>query len=117
MKKSTRESGAISGLARKKTVGFKGSLGCLLISVPFFLAGAAVTYFVGARPLIKIVRASSWAPTPCVVTSSTVASSSDGDTFRPEIHYSYVVDDKRYEGTKYCFSVGYSSGYSKKRRW
>jgi len=115
MKKSTRESGAISGLARKKTVGIKGGLGCLLISVPFFLAEAAVTYFVGARPLIKIIRASSWNPTPCVVTASTVASSSDGDTFRPEIHYSYVVDDKRYEGTRYSFAVGYSSGRSSKQ--
>lgn len=113
MKKSRRETDAISGVNTKKTGRF-GNVGCLLFSLPFFLAGAALIYFLGLSPALKIMRASSWDATPCVVTSSKVASGSDGDTFAVEIHYTYTIDSKQYQGARYSFFTGYSSGYSSK---
>ncbi len=113
MKRSRRESDAISGASSHKTSRF-GNLGCALFALPFFLAGAAIIYFLGLSPALRILRASSWNATPCVITASRVASSSDGDTFSVEIHYSYTVDDKQYQGTRYSFFGGSSSGYASK---
>jgi hypothetical protein len=113
MKRSRRERDAISGAGAKKTGRF-GNLGFLLFSLPFLLAGVALVYFLGLSPALKIIRASTWDATPCVVTSSRVASSSDGDTFAVEIRYSYQVGGKPYQGSRYGFFGGYSSGYSSK---
>ena len=113
MKKSRREMDAISGAGAGRTGRFS-NLGCLLFSLPFFLAGAALIYFLGLGPALKSIRAATWDATPCVVTSSRVASSSDGDTFAVEIHYTYAIDGKQYQGTRYGFFGGYSSGYASK---
>jgi hypothetical protein len=113
MKKSRRETDAISEEGTRKTGRF-GNIGFLLFSSPFLLAGAALIYFLGLGPALKIIRASTWDATPCVVISSRVASSSDGDTFAVEIHYTYTVDGKQYQGTRYGFFGGYSSGYDSK---
>ena len=113
MKRSTRETEAISGSDAKKT-GCRGNVVLVLFSVPFFLAGAAVIYFLGLSPMLSVLRASSWDPIPCVITSSKVASSSDGDTFAVEIKYSYTFDTKQYQGNRYGFFTGYSSGHTSK---
>lgn len=113
MKRSRRETEAISGANAKKT-GCRGNLGCALFSLPFFLGGAIAIYFLGLYPALKVFRASSWEPIPCVVTSSKVASSSDGDTFAVEIRYSYTIEGKQYQGTRYGFFGGYSSGHRSK---
>ncbi len=114
MKKSRRETDAISGANTEKPGRLHGNLGVVLFSLPFFLAGAAIIYFLGFSPALKILRASSWDATPCVVTSSRVASGSDGDTFAVEIHYSYTFGGKQHQGTRYSFFVGSSSGYASK---
>jgi hypothetical protein len=113
MKQSRRELDAISGTDAKKSSRF-GNLGCALFSLPFFLAGVAVIYFLGVSPLLKVVRASNWQATPCVITSSKVASSSDGDTYAVEVRYAYTVNGQQYQGTRYSFFSGYTSGYSGK---
>jgi len=113
MKKSIRELDAISGTDRKKSSRF-GNLGCALFSLPFFLGGVAVIYFLGVSPLLKVVRAANWHATPCVITSSKVASSSDGDTYAVEIRYAYTVNGQQHQGTRYSFFSGYTSGYSGK---
>jgi len=112
MKKSSSETDAISGVKAKRPR--FGNLGCALFSLPFFLAGAAMIYFLGVSPAMRILRASSWDATSCVVTSSRVTSSSDGDTFAVEIHYSYSVGGKQFQGTRYSFFGGSSSGYASK---
>ncbi len=99
MKKSRRESEPISGTEGKK----KGcsNLGCALFSLPFFLGGAAVIYFLFAGPAIKIFRAQSWNPTPCTIISSKVAG--DGDTYSVEVVYSYTVAGDQYQSDRYDF--------------
>lgn len=99
MKKSRRESEPISGKGGEK----KGcsNLGCALFSLPFFLAGAAVIYFLFAGPALKIFKAQSWDPTPCTVLSSRVAG--DGETYSVELVYSYTVDDRQYQSDRYDF--------------
>lgn len=114
MKQSRSEADAISGASSRKTSRF-GNLGCALFSLPFLFAGAALIYFLGVTPLVRVLRASSWNATPCVVTSSRVASSSDGDTFSVEIHYSYSVEGRQYDGKRYGFFGGSSSGYASKK--
>jgi len=111
MKKSRSESDAISGTNEKKTSRF-GNLGCALFSLPFLLGGAAAIYFLGLNPLLRVVRASSWDATPCVITSSRVVS--NDDTYSVEIRYSYSVNGKLYPGTRYSFFSGSTSGYSGK---
>ena len=111
MKKSTPESDAISETNQKKAGRF-GSLGCALFSLPFLVGGAAAIYFLGVNPLLRVIRASSWDATPCVITSSRVAS--HDDTYSVEIRYSYSVNGKSYQGTRYSFFSGSTSGYSGK---
>lgn len=112
-KKSKRSTEAISGTESKK-LGGCGYLGCMLFSLPFFLGGAAVIYFLSIGPALKINEAKNWWPTPCIVTSSQVASSSDGDTYAVAITYSYTVDGIKYESDQYDFFGGYTSGHEGK---
>src|SRR5262245_61909176 len=97
MKKSTPESDAISDTYQKKGGRF-GNLGCALFSLPFLLGGAVAIYFLGVNPLLRVMRASSWDATPCVVTSSRVVS--HDDTYSVEIRYSYSVNGKSYQCTR-----------------
>lgn len=110
MKKSRREPEPISGKEGKK----KGcsNLGCALFSLPFFLAGAAVIYFLFVGPALKILGAQSWNPTPCTIISSKVGGS--GDTHSVEILYSYTVDDQQYQSDRYDFVNASTSGYAGK---
>ena len=110
MKKSRRESEPMSGKEGKK----KGcsNLGCALFSLPFFLAGAAVIYFLFLGPALKILSAQSWNPTPCTVISSKVGGS--GDTHSIEIVYSYTVEGSQYQSDRYDFINASTSGYAGK---
>lgn len=113
MKKSKRMSEAISGTESKK-IGGCGYMGCALFSLPFLLAGLAVLYFLTVGPALKIREARNWNPTPCVIISSEVDSSSDGDTFAVAIHYSYTIDGRQYQSDRYDFFSGSTSGYEGK---
>ena len=110
MKKSRREPEPISGKKGEK----KGcsNLGCALFSLPFFLAGAAVIYFLFIGPALKILTAQSWNPTPCTVISSKVGGS--GDTHSIEIVYSYTIDGRQYQSDRYDFVNASTSGYAGK---
>jgi hypothetical protein len=113
MKKSRREKSAISSASARARNRF-GNVGCALFSIPVFLAGAATIYFMGLGPVIKVLRASSWETVPCEITSSKVARSNDGDTFAIEVRYKYSFDGGQYEGTRYGFMGGCTTGYSSK---
>ena len=94
--------------------------GCLLVGffAIFALAGGAMSYFMTLRPVANILAARGWNETECVITSSEVAvsSGSDGSTYRVDIHYTYEGDWGTYEGNRYDFSIGSTSGYSGKAR-
>lgn len=82
----------------------------------FFVAGAAMTWFMTVRPVLGILEARSWPEVPCTVTSSHVQSHSDSDgtTYSVEVTYTYEIDGREYNGDRYDFSVGSSSGYQHK---
>lgn len=92
------------------------SPGCL---IPFFgvflVAGLAASYFILWKPWSTWLSARSWQATPCTVVSSQVASSSDGDTYRVDITYTYVVEGAgSIQGSNYDFMKVSSSGYDGK---
>ena len=92
------------------------SPGCL---IPFFgiflVAGLAASYFILWKPWSQWVGSRFWQATPCTVVSSQVASSSDGDTYRVDITYTYVVEGAgEIRGSNYDFMKVSSSGYDGK---
>jgi len=103
----------------RKSKGKGVAPGCLVIFfLVFAIAGGAMFYFLTLKPILLLVDAQSWTAVGCVIDSSEVAvsSSSDGDTYRVDIRYNYVVDGLTYYGDRYDFSVGSSSGYDRKAR-
>ncbi|MEE8526721.1 MAG: DUF3592 domain-containing protein [Thermoanaerobaculia bacterium] len=94
--------------------------GC--VAVGFFgifaLAGGAAFYFLSWLPLSNVIAARGWTARNCEVVSSQVAENrdSDGSTYRVDIRYRYQVEWETYEGDRYNFSVGSSSGYDSKRK-
>lgn len=78
--------------------------------------GGVGFWFLGIQPMLQIIDAQGWQEVDCVILSSRVASSdsSDSDTYRIAITYEYEVGDARYEGDRYNFSIGSSSGYDRK---
>ncbi|MEZ6050648.1 MAG: DUF3592 domain-containing protein [Planctomycetaceae bacterium] len=81
----------------------------------FGVAGAVAFYFLTIQPLWDVFRASSWVETPCTVLSSAVEThpGDESDTYSIEIEYEYVFQGQRYQGDRYHFMVGNSSG----RKW
>ena len=95
----------------------KTGAGCLrFFFLIFFVAGAWVLWAMTLGPLLKIVAARSWTPTPCRIVSSRVAahSDSDGSTYRVDILYAYTFDGVERRSSRYDFSTGSSSGYATK---
>ncbi len=94
--------------------------GCLMVGffAIFAMAGAATFYFLTWKPLSSILAARGWTETECVITSSQVEenSGSDGSTYRVDIRYTYQDDWGSYEGDRYDFSTGSSSGYAGKAK-
>ena len=91
--------------------------GCMFLFFGiFFVAGAAMAWFMMVRPVLGIFEARSWPEVPCTVTSSQVQSHSDSDgtTYSVEVTYSFEIDGREYTGDRYDFTVGASSGYDHK---
>jgi uncharacterized protein DUF3592 len=91
--------------------------GCAVLFFAIFLiAGAAAFYFMFVRPMVRLFAARTWQETTCTVLSSQVAESSDSDgtTYRPEIVYTYSVDDHSLQADRYDFLGVWSSGRSGK---
>ncbi len=90
--------------------------GCLALFFSIFLvAGLVMLWFLVLRPAGRIVAARGWEKRDCRVLSSDVVASSDGDTFRPRVRYSYVYDGKLYESDRYDFFEASSSGRAGKQ--
>ncbi|MCG8455767.1 MAG: DUF3592 domain-containing protein [Holophagales bacterium] len=82
----------------------------------FALVGLALLYFMALRPLYQMAMARGWQETTCLIASSRVAASSDGDTFRVEVSYTFELDGLTYEGDRYDFQTGNTSGREAKDR-
>ena len=85
----------------------------------FALGGLGALFATFILPVWGIVEARGWLLETCVVTSSEVAESSGSDggsTYRVAIEYTYQVAGQSYDGDRYNFSVGSSSGYDGKKR-
>lgn len=89
--------------------------GVLFFSV-FLLAGLAFSMFF-VVPAVHVIQARSWEPVPCEILSSDVESHAgdDGTTYSVEVRYRYEVDGVSYEGDRYRFLGGSSSGYDSKK--
>lgn len=105
-------------MTKKSKIRQSGPGGCLIAGFfgLFALAGGIAFYFLTWLPIANILDAKSWAPAQCVIVSSRVAEnhSSDGSTYAVEITYTYEVDWQTYQGDRYDFSTGSSSGYAAK---
>ncbi|HEV7867780.1 MAG TPA: DUF3592 domain-containing protein [Chthoniobacteraceae bacterium] len=82
----------------------------------FLLFGLGFGYAMFLRPVAKIIASRDWPAVPCTIVSSQVKAGSDGDTFRPEIRFAYVFDNRPYEGGRYSFATGSSSGRKGKQQ-
>lgn len=78
----------------------------LLFVAVFGVAGLLVAYVMVVQPLSGWLAARSWTETTCEITSSAVHRTydSDGDTFAPEVTYTYLVDGRAGTGTTVDFS-------------
>lgn len=87
--------------------------GCLWIfGGIFILIGGGFFVFGSLLPLIHLARAQTWVETPCVIDFSEVETfdGDDGDTYAPNIHYSYAFGDGDYSSERCTFAGGSSSG-------
>lgn len=111
----------VSSVSKVRKAQGRGKLGGCMI-VGFFLvfaaAGTAMAYWLSWKPWSGLVAARSWTSVPCTILTSEVetSSSSDGDTYRIAITYEYEYAGVGYEGDRYNFSFGSSSGYEGKAK-
>lgn len=93
------------------------TLGCFLGPALFLVVGLAFSAFF-VVPLARVVQALGWEAVPCEILSSSVAGHhGDGEaTYSVEVRYRYEVDGRSYQGRRYAFLGGSSSGYEGKRR-
>ena len=91
--------------------GGKGQ-GCLILfGMPFFAAGSAMLWFMVINPIIQVSRSGNWVKTPCHIIKSELKtnSDSDGNTYRPVIHYNYEYNGRNYTSEKVDFAGDVSS--------
>ena len=98
--------------------GAKAKYGLVAFFAIFAIAGLAMLYPLGIRPIAKTLDARSWVEVPCRVLRSEVRShdSDDGTTYSIYILYSYDYDGCMYKADRYDFVGGSSSGYRGKAR-
>ena len=93
--------------------------GCVIrvVGLIFLVVGGSLFVFLSGRPLLNWAKAQTWQTVPCTILSSEVAvnSSSDGDTYSVDIRYTYAWEGQRYEGGRYNFFSGSSSGTERKQ--
>jgi len=87
-----------------------------LVCLLFLGVGAGVLWVMTLGPLLDVLAARSWTPTPARVLSSRVVahSDSDGSTYRVDILYAYTLAGVPRQSSRYDFSRGSSSGYGTK---
>ena len=84
----------------------------------FAIAGGAMLYPLGIRPIARTIDAGNWRPTPCKVLRAEVRShdSDDGTTYSAYILYEYEYNGRTYKCDRFDFVGGSSSGYERKAR-
>ena len=96
--------------------GFGGCLGYGFFGV-FATVGSVACYFLTWGPIATLWEARSWEETTCVVLTSEVAVSDDGDTYGVDVRYTYEDPSGEIRhGDRYDFNFGTSSGYEAKAR-
>jgi hypothetical protein len=108
----------MTSLTWRRTSSSSAPSGCLAIFfLIFLLAGAAIVWFLGARPMLKVADAQSWPAVDCTVVESLVEESSgdDGTTYRAKVVAAYTFQGAEHRSATYDFSgTVYSSGYEGK---
>jgi hypothetical protein len=84
----------------------------------FLIVGCTVTYTMGVRPLLKVMKARNWVEVPCLIDHSEVRRhrGSDSTTYSVHIRYTYEFGGAEYTNDRYDFLGGSSSGYASKQR-
>jgi hypothetical protein len=114
-----REQQALSEAAPKPTRVWASMMGLGCFFSVFFLAGAAMLFFLFLRPAYRVYQAQHWIETPCKIISSEVASHSgdDSTTYSIEVLFSYTYGGREYKSSRYDLSAGGSSGgYESKQK-
>jgi hypothetical protein len=77
-----------------------------------FVAGAVMGYFLALRPMLGVLAARHWSPTPCAILSSEVRQhpGSDGTTYSVNILYAYEAGGREFRSDRARFLGGSSSG-------
>lgn len=94
------------------------SIGCGVLFFGVFLLAGLGFSLVFVIPAVHVIQARSWDPVPCEILESYVESHTgdDSTTYSVEVRYRYQVDGSPYEGDRYRFLGGSSSGYDSKQR-
>jgi hypothetical protein len=71
----------------------------------FTIAGLAVLAFAGIWPLLNWYQGLSWVDAPCTIDSASIRTNqdSDGDTYSPEVSYTYQWKGDNYQGTRFAW--------------
>ena len=109
--------GPISSRKRKGQLTVGGRIVMGLFFSVFLAVGLGTTYAFALRPWMKVWEAREWMPVTCRILSSEVSEhrGSDSTTYGVAIAYSYEVEGRAYEGRRYDFSMGSSSGRRAKK--
>lgn len=89
--------------------------GCLFFfGLIFFVMGCAFFWMFFLHPLVRTMSARSWLATDATVTMNTMeeVDGEDGSTWKPVIHFTYVVDGAERQSTTWSF-IHFSSS----RKW
>lgn len=107
-----------SKVRKAKSQGKLGGCFLVVFFLIFALAGTAMAYWISWKPWSSLVAARSWVSVPCIILTSEVktSSSSDGNTYSIAITYEYEYAGVGYEGDRYNFSFGSTSGYEGKAK-
>lgn len=95
-----------------------GVVGAFLFALPFFLSGLAVMIFFSIVPVVKTIQAMNWENVPAEVIYSEIKTNedSDGDTYKPDVHFRYSYDGYTYESDTYDFQSFSTSSYESARK-
>ncbi len=96
--------------------GGKRKYGVVALLALFAVAGGAILYPLGIKPIAHTIAARSWVPTPCKVLQAEVRSHSGdkGTTYSIYVLYQYAFNGQTYKADQYSFVGGSSSGYQSK---
>ncbi|HEX8296499.1 MAG TPA: DUF3592 domain-containing protein [Chthoniobacteraceae bacterium] len=111
-----RSQRALTALSSRATSG-RGSAGARGLFLIFFLFGLGIGVPFFLLPVFKSLQATTWLNVPCTIVSSGVKkhAGSENDTYSVEIHYRYSVAGEQFDGNRFDFLGGSSSGTKSKQ--